>query len=323
MEPKVKYVLVGLFVILLGAGSVITALWLTRGMTRVQYDQYDVFFRESVAGLTTSAPVKFLGVDVGQVAAIAINPANSEEVRVTLDIARGTPIKEDASAVLAIQGLTGFLYVEISGGSRNAPLLTAKPGQRHPVIASVPSTRYRIDTALTVLSKDATAFMENARSFLTADNRAKLSSILGDLSKITDTLARRRRELGEGVADGARAAKTLADVAGELKHRIPEFSAGVSGTEQAVQDMARQVAKAGADLARTSREVGNLVAQNRGNIERFTGRTLPEIDALVTELRDLARSMERLSRKLEREPGALLFGGPAETPGPGEGAGRR
>ena len=39
-------------------------------------------------------------------------------------IERGTPIKEDTVAVLKTQGLTGIAYVELSGGSADAPLLT-------------------------------------------------------------------------------------------------------------------------------------------------------------------------------------------------------
>lgn len=323
MEPKVKYVLVGLFVVLLGAGSVVTALWLMRGVSRVEYDAYDVFVRESVAGLTVGAPVKYLGVDVGQIAEIAINPDNSEEVRLALEIVRGTPVKEDTTAVLSIQGITGLLYMELQGGGRDAPLLTARPGQRHPVIESTPSTRFRIDTALTALSKDLTGLMEEARSVLTEEKREKLSRILDDLSEVTAALAHRSGELGKGVADGARAAKNVADAAEEIERRIPAVTALLSGAAEAVQDMAGEVSGAGKDLALTSGEVRKLVEENRGAIDRFTGRTLPEIDALVTELRQLARSMERLSRNLEREPESLLFGRPAGPPGPGEGEGTR
>ncbi len=323
MEPKVKYVLVGLFVVLLGAGSVVLALWLTRGVSRVEYDAYDVYVRESVAGLTVGAPVKYLGVDVGQIAGIAINPDNSEEVRLTLEIARGTPIKEDTTAVLGIQGITGLLYMELQGGSRDAPLLTAREGQRHPVIESTPSARFRIDTALTALSKDLTGLMEEARAVLTEENREKLSRILDDLSEVTATLADNRDALGEGVADGARAAKNMADAAREIERRIPAVADRLMSAADAVQDMAAEAALAGKDLAQTSGEVRKLVEENRPHIERFTGRTLPEIDDLVTELRALAGSLARLSRNLEREPGSLFFGGPVRTPGPGEGGGKR
>ena len=323
MEPKVKYVLVGLFVILLGAGSVITALWLTRGVTRVEYVAYDVFVRESVAGLTEGAPVKYLGVDVGQVARIAINPGNSEEVRLTLDIARGTPIKEDTTAVLAIQGITGLLYVELQGGSRDAPLLAARAGQPRPVIEATPSARFRIDKALTALSNDLSGLMEDARSVLTEKNREKLSRILSDLSKVTAALATRSGDLQKGVADGARAAKAAADAAEEIDRRIPRMADRLEGAATAVREMAGEAARAGEELARTGREVRSLVEENRGSVERFTARTLPEIEALVAELRQLTESMERIGRNLEREPGSLLFGGPPRTPGPGEGGSAR
>ena len=50
-------------------------------------------------------------------------------MRIALDIVRGTPVKEDTVAVLETQGLTGITTVNLTGGTRAAPLLKAKPGE--------------------------------------------------------------------------------------------------------------------------------------------------------------------------------------------------
>jgi phospholipid/cholesterol/gamma-HCH transport system substrate-binding protein len=139
MEPKVNYTLVGLFVVLFTAALVGVVLWLGNGEYRTSYDRYYAYMQESVSGLSVNSPVKYRGVEVGRVKEIVLNPDNPEEVRLTMDIARGTPVKADTLAVLDTQGLTGLAIVNLTGGSRESPPLEAKPDQIYPVIKSGPS----------------------------------------------------------------------------------------------------------------------------------------------------------------------------------------
>ena len=148
MEPKVNYVVVGAFVLLLGAALLIGVLWLGKTDYRGVYDRYEASMRESVAGLSVDSTVKYRGVDVGRVKAIALNQSNPEEVLLTLDIVRGTPIKTDTIAVLETQGLTGLATINLTGGSRDAPPLQALPGQEYPVIRTGPSLFFGPPNAL-------------------------------------------------------------------------------------------------------------------------------------------------------------------------------
>jgi ABC-type transporter Mla subunit MlaD len=131
MDDKVNYTLVGAFVLGLGLVLVAGVLWLASGWGGQQtMDPYQAVIQESVAGLSLDAPVKYLGVDVGKVDAIAINPDNSQQVRLHFLVNHGTPIKTDSVAVLKTQGLTGIAYVELSGGSVDAPP-HSPPGRRN------------------------------------------------------------------------------------------------------------------------------------------------------------------------------------------------
>lgn len=323
MEPKVRYSLVGLFVVLLGAGAVIIFIWLTRGVERIQYTRYHAFMRESVAGLGEGASVKYLGVAVGRVSAIDIDPDNSEEVRLTLDIARGTPVKTDTAAMLRSQGLTGLAYVDLEGGSRDAPLLAAEPGRKYPVIPTKPSALHRIDQVLTALAGDLAALLRDARGVLNEKNRETLSRTLDDLSALAHTLGGRREDLDRGIASGAKAAETLSRVAGQIESRLPAVVQRLEKTAEALEGMAAGMTEAGRDVGRAGRGLEGMIGENRRSIERFSNRTLPEMGMLVTELRQLAASLQRLSGRLEREPSSLLLGSRPEPPGPGEGGERR
>lgn len=120
MEPKVHYVIVGTFVVVLGLVAIGIVLWLGKTDYRGVYDRYHAYMRQSVSGLSLNSTVKYRGVDVGRVKEIALNPDNTEEVRLTLDILRGTPIKTDTIATLETQGLTGLATLNLAGQSRSA-----------------------------------------------------------------------------------------------------------------------------------------------------------------------------------------------------------
>jgi phospholipid/cholesterol/gamma-HCH transport system substrate-binding protein len=61
METKVNYVLVGGFVLVLGAALVAGILWLASGGGfQKKYDLYLALVGESVAGLNLNAPVKYV-----------------------------------------------------------------------------------------------------------------------------------------------------------------------------------------------------------------------------------------------------------------------
>lgn len=90
-------------------------MWLAKSDYRGAYDRYYVFTKESVSGLSVNSTVKYQGVDVGRIKEIILNPDDPEEVRITLDILRDTPVKTDTVAILVTQGLTGLATLNLTG----------------------------------------------------------------------------------------------------------------------------------------------------------------------------------------------------------------
>ena len=213
MEPKVNYIVVGAFVVLLGTAVLAGILWLGKTDLRDAHDRYDAYMRESVAGLSVDSTVKYRGVDVGRVKAIALNPDNPEEVRLSLDILRGTPIKTDTIAVLETQGLTGLARINLTGGSRDAPPLQAQPGQEYPVIKTGPSLFFRLDEAisrllsekgLTKLLSDLDQLAKAASEVIDEENRTRLKQTLKDLSDVAQTVASHKEQLDRGLTGAER-----------------------------------------------------------------------------------------------------------------------
>jgi phospholipid/cholesterol/gamma-HCH transport system substrate-binding protein len=308
MEEKVNFVVVGVFVLVLGVALIGGVLWLSSGKYYGRhYTTYQTYMKDSVAGLNLNAPVKYRGVDVGVVRKIALAPGNVEEVQVTLDVERDTPVKADTVAILQTQGLTGIAYVELTAGRRTSPQLTAREGEQYPVIQSGPSLLTRLDSSVSGLLVSLTRTSESINALLDEGNRRAIRQTLADLEILSHTLAARSATIDAGLANAARTMENAA----RLSEQLPRLVERVERSANAFDRMSDAVGRAGASASGT-------IEGARPDLQRFTGETLPEVRQLVAELRDLTGTLRRLSGELERNPSALLYGKAPAKRGPGE-----
>lgn len=308
MEDKVNYTVVGAFVLALGAALITGVLWLSAGFNgRKHLLPYQSIVSESVAGLNLDAPVKYLGVDVGKVSAIRIDPGNPRQVVLRFLIEQGTPIKKDTEAVLKTQGLTGIAYVELNGGSVGSPPLVAQSEDDVPLIPSKPSLSARLENVLSTVLASVDRLSTNLNAVLDADNRAALKQALADAATVIHAVAAQQKALGQGIADTAATARHLAQASQQLGSTL----ARIGNSAEAVQRMADTAGQASASAART-------VETAASGVRQLSTETLPELERAVAELAPLAASLRRLSEQTERSPSSLLLGGPTRPAGPGE-----
>jgi phospholipid/cholesterol/gamma-HCH transport system substrate-binding protein len=308
METKVNLALVGAFVLALGSALIGGVLWLASGgLWHEAQDLYLAVEEESVAGLNLNAPVKYNGVEIGKVRSISLDPSHPERVNLLLAIARGSPINQDTVAVLRSQGLTGIAYMELSGGSRDAPPLKALPGARYPVIATKASLSTQLEAVLRrVLAKlDDTS--SNFNAFLSAENQLAFSDMLANTAQLSDTLAARAPELDRAMLDASR---TLRSTAQSSQHITPALAAVVRS--------AAAVERMGASVTLTSQSANTTINTMGAGVQHFGAETLPEMERLLSDLRVLSASLQRLTEQTERSPAGLVFGRNPSRPGPGE-----
>lgn len=308
MEARVNYAIVGAFVLVLGAALIGGILWLSSGgAARTAYDTYLAYMDESVSGLSLDAPVRYRGVEVGRVRRIALAPSNIEQVQLTMEIERGTPVKVDTVAILRTQGLTGIGYIELTKGLQDSPPLLAKPGERYPVIRSGPSLIARLDSAVSSLLTNVNRSSESFNALMDESNRTAITQTLADLRVVSSALAARAGAIDAGLANGARAMENAARLTGEL-----------SQLAERIQRSADAFDRMSATIARTSENANESLDRARAEAGQFAAETLPEVQQLVTDLRELTGSLRRFSEQLERNPSVLLYGKPASKRGPGE-----
>ena len=306
---------VGAFVIVLTVAMIAGGLWLSSGMyKRKAYDAYETYMTESVSGLTLNSTVRYRGVEVGFVRQIMLAPGNVEQVRVALDIERGTPVKTDTVAILQTQGLTGISYVELRGGRKDSPVLRAAPGQSVPVIASAPSLIERLETGAPVLMASLSRTVDNLNLLLDEGNRKALRSTLADLAVLTQTLAKRSSTIDAALASAARTMDSTAHVSAQLPQLVQRFAR----TADALERMATDVSEASDSARSTLDNARSTLDGSRADVAQFTGTALPETRELVAELRGLTATMRRVVDEVERNPGVLVQGRPPAKRGPGE-----
>ena len=308
METKVNFAIVGAFVLLLGTALIGGVLWLSSEKSYGKaFDTYLVYMKESVSGLSPDAPVRYRGVQVGRVRHIALARENVEQVELTLDIERDAPIKVDTVAVLRTQGLTGIAHVELGGGSRDAPALRARPGEKHPVIPAGPSLLVRLEDAVTTLIDSLTRSSEGLNALLDEGNRASLKETLDGLAQVSRTLAARSKAIDEGVANAARTMQNAARLTGEMAGLAERVQRSAAAFEQMSNDVKRDAASAAAAVQGARADLGQAARD-----------TVPEARQAIAELRELSASLRRFSDQLERNPAMLVHGKPAAKAGPGE-----
>lgn len=307
MESRVSYTAVGAFVVLLTAALIGLGLWLGSDVRVQRYQRYAIYFEESVSGLYINAPVKYRGVVVGKVETMGLADQNPERVQVVIAVQEGTPIKTDTRARLDPQGVTGVIYIELTGGTKDAPLLVARNNDPYPVIESVPSLFTRLDEALTQGLATLDAVAGRVSGLLSDENQKNVQQTLANLAEFSAVLADNRQRLDQTLANADRLMANGADATAAL----PDTLAEVRETLDRWDALAGQLEAVGGQI--------EVMASEGGEELKQVGRTtIPELNALIGELRSLTGNLNRLTEDLRENPRMLLFGRPQGEPGPGE-----
>lgn len=273
METKAGYVAVGLFVMALLIGLVGALLWLAGAQFDREFAYYQTTFKGAVTGLGKGTVVRYDGIEVGRVQDLRFDPDDPKAVIVMMQTRPDLNIRTDSQTSLESEGLTGGVYVEISGGSKNAPVLYPKPGESYAVIASKPS-------AIEALAEAAPQLLARISQAVDGINRA-----LGDKNQaaLTGTL------------------QHLDTVTGALAEETPKLDATLRNLSVASAKFPQVVDDADQD----AKKIGKL----SDDADAFVAGSDPaELTRLVADTRQLVENLNRLTEQLNRQPTSVLFG---------------
>ncbi|MCA9688031.1 MAG: MlaD family protein [Nannocystaceae bacterium] len=303
METRANHAAVGGFVLVLTTAIVAFTVWfmgasLTRGV-----DRYRIRFDGPVRGLSQGSNVSLLGVTVGQIERIRLDPEHFGKIDVTIAVEAGTPIVEGAEAELRMQGLTGTSFVLITGGSEGAPAITAPPGETLPVIPSKQSQLEKLASSVPEIAERVSKLLARLEGFLTEENAEGFSRIVDNIDKtmghieaITAGLEQDSDSITAVLADVRSVAGRVDNIAAGLETDVPKITKKVGTTLDEVEDLARDLKAFSGKANKLAGNVDAMVSENRPGVRRFTSRGLYEITNLATRLQRVADDISRLAR---------------------------
>jgi len=300
MDRESNYVAVGVFVILVLAMAAGFVLWYTESGDGREYERYEIYFDGSVFGLTEGSSVRYLGVSVGRVARIGLDPRAPGRVRVVADIAENTPVEDDTIARLALQGVTGLLFIDLRPRDPAKPRRPAIAGIDYPVIPSEQSDFDVFVSSLPDVVAKAGEALNRINALLSDRNIEAVTSAAGSIDQASAKLPQTITEAREMFAELNSAAAEMRGAAANLRG-LTDASGGQLKT--AVVRL-REVAD---NVASTTARLDRFIERNEGNLERFADQGLAEFEQLLRETRQAVRAFESLSDSLERDPSRLVY----------------
>lgn len=299
MEREANYVAVGAFTLLVIAMTVAFLIWYRDANNAQDYRTYEIHFSGSVGGLTRGSPVRYLGVDVGQVSRISLNKSRPDMVAVVVEVSNDAPISSSTRAALQMQGVTGLLYVNLKQAEAATPG-PLQQGDRYPIIQTKSSDIDALLSSLPEVVSRVGTLMDNINSLFTADNMTALSATLTNIRETTQSLPELTTRLNA--------------LLGELRTTATEISAAAHSVQGAVDDTRpelRQVMtranETAAGLASTAQRLDRLMTSSEAHLNHFSEQGLFEVERLLRDVRSATAEFRELSRSLRETPSQLLF----------------
>jgi phospholipid/cholesterol/gamma-HCH transport system substrate-binding protein len=307
MEREANYVAVGVFVLLLLVMGVLFVYWYADSHQHRDFVRYEIYFDGSVSGLTEGGPVRYLGVDVGRVQRIRIDPRVDNRVQVVADIDSTTPVSDRTLAKLSLQGITGLLFIDLQqerAEESERDVLAAVPSERYPVIRSSHSDFDQFLSSLPNLASRLNDMFDRASRLLSDNNVRTVTRLIDNLDVAAARLPTSTQDLnqllGELRTTVAKAQGLIDDVHGTTRTGSVDFLAAV-----------QKLRMTSDNLATTTATLNSFAAENRAELSGFIAVGLPQFEALLRDTRTAAQQVTELSRNLNDNPSLLIYQPPA------------
>ena len=273
--------------------------------TREFFEKEDIYYVSyegiSVSGLEVGSPVKYMGIKVGTIKDIRIDPTNVNKVIIELSLQPDTPIKEDVQADITSMGITGLKAIEISGGSNEAQSL--EPGSQIPAGSSLTQ---EITGKAEVIAQKAEKVLNNLQIFTQPENLNKFTEVLEKISLLTEQANRTVIKIDTIVSENRRDIRQSIAPMKVISERLDESSRLLETTMQTINlkvqsdtidDILTNVRDVSARLKESDIQalIGNI-----STVAEQTQELLLKVDQDINNSsRDFSESLELLKLTLE------------------------
>jgi ABC-type transporter Mla subunit MlaD len=197
-----------------------------------------------------------LGIKVGQIESVSIDPKDFTRVRVGLALHPGTPITMSTTALVQRNLLTGLGMIDLVGSSPTSRLNGG--GLRNDDIPEIQEgipQLIQLQRSLPVILEHVDKVLTSTSDVLNEGNREKIARVIENLEKISGGLADSGGALKEGTREISVAIHGFLSQLDERTKKITDAFSRTSG------DMSRQVGTVSGTLSDTLRAIARLVEE--------------------------------------------------------------
>jgi ABC-type transporter Mla subunit MlaD len=326
MEAEAKYTYVGAAVIALVAALVVSVVWLKRTGAERDFARYTIYFEtQALDGLAVGSDVNMRGISVGRVLDYQLSPDKLNRARVDVRLDRRAPVRENTSAVITRNFVTGIAQIRlVTPEPAGPPLTAAREGERFPVIGEGRSDVAEITGRVTELGDMAGDAMQRLAQLLSVENRAAAAATLANVRTLTETLRKELTGIDKAIAEVGGAAREFRRAAGTVAAATERVGKDASLTLDDTRALVVDLRQTTAATQRAVTEVAAALVALQGDARRTAVRLdsgLTHFDEqLLVAVSDLRASLDTMQRSLDRlgDPRAALLGPEPSRLGPGE-----
>jgi phospholipid/cholesterol/gamma-HCH transport system substrate-binding protein len=319
MNSRGEQVWVGLFV-LVAAALLIAAVLSMTGVFRSGKIAHRSYFKFG-GGLEPGAVVRFGGINAGSVQRVRVDPADSTHIEVDFGLRPDIPLKTDSVASITSLGVLGDNFLELTTGTRHAPL--APPGS---VVKTAEAVSYSdltnmvgdlepmVQQVLLKLNErlgELQVTIARTNDLLNSRNRANISASLASLSAM---LAEDRPKLSATLDNFQTTSAQLTPLLNDLKKTMAQANDALANINGVVVDNRQGLRASVAELQKTLVSASSVMDQLNGLLEYNTGN----IDQALENVRVMTQNLRELTEKVERQPYTLIRADNPRERKPGE-----
>ncbi|WP_430417710.1 MlaD family protein [Parasphingorhabdus sp.] len=307
METRSNHILVGVVTLVLVALVAAFLVWIVRfgdGATK----EYDIFFAQSVGGLAAGTGVTFAGVPSGQVLNVQLWKKDPNFVRVRIAVTEDTPILEGTTATIQSVSFTAPPNIQLDGAKKDAPAITELGPEGVPVIPTKPGALGELLNSAPLVVERLATLTDRLTLLLSDKNQESIEGILANTNRLTGSLADQAPGLTALMEDSRIAIKT----AGQTAEKLSTLADNANGfLTTSGKPLATNLANTLASADKSLKALESVLQSAQPGAERFSDKTLPEVDQLVADMQALTKSLTSVTDRLDQGGASSLLSAPA------------
>jgi phospholipid/cholesterol/gamma-HCH transport system substrate-binding protein len=273
-----------------------------------------------VGGLEVGSPVKYLGIKVGTIQEITIDPEDVNKVIVELALKQGTPIKTDAVADITSVGITGLKTIEIRGGSNEA--VSLEPDS---YINPGTSITEEITGKAEIIAEKVENVINNLQTFTEPEKLDKFITLAENISRLADNVSVTVSRVDSIIVMNREDIRESITSAKEITDRLNESSRSIQETVDKVNLLVKsdtvgdilanfrevslklkeaEVATMIENIAQAANRTHDILVKIDGDLDRSSQDFTESLQLLKITLENLADA----SRKINDDPSILIRG---------------